>query len=251
MNIMEKLDYFKSSYTSNEKKLFMLISKNPDLIHAYTITQIASFAGVSTSAMLRFCKRLGFNGYKEFKYEMESWLRSNSSENSQEKPLSTIANSYSEAILSISEKCQNSLIKLARNIETSKKVIALGRYRNKVVCEKLAINLTNLGITCLCASDLLTYEHFEKIIDKETTVIIFSVFHDIKSYQDIINDISFLTDSFWLITSTEKRSRHLGIPNVISLPFASSNIVSLDQQAIMMIIVEMLSYLIRQKQDVN
>lgn len=248
MNIIEKMTQFKSSYTSNEKKLYMLISKNPDLIHAYTITQVASFAGVSTSAMLRFCKRLGFNGYKDFKYEMESWLRAKHDSFSPDDPLSIIANSYSEIILSLPKICNDELSKLANAITASDKVIGMGRYRNKVVCEKLVMNLTNLGKTCLCASDLLSYEHFEKIIDGNSTVILFSVFHDVKSYQSIIDDIANLTDNFWLITSTENHSGKVGIPHVLNLPYASSSLVTLDQQAIMLIVVEMLTYIIRQKQ---
>lgn len=247
MNIIEKMEQFKSTYTSNERKLFQLISKNPDLIHAYTITQVASFAGVSTSAMLRFCKRLGFNGYKDFKYEMETWLRNRHDEPASDEPLSIIANSYSDIILSLPNICKDELLKIADAIAQSEKVIGLGRYRNKVVSEKLVINLTNLGITCLSAFDLLTYEHFEKIIDKNTTVIIFSVFHDVKSYRSIIDDIAGLTDNFWLVTCTENHSGKVGIPHVLNLPFATSSLVTLDQQAIMLVVVEMLTYLIRQK----
>ncbi len=246
MNIIETLDHFKNSYTTNEHKLYHLISEDPDLVHHYTITQIASLAGVSTSAMLRFCKRLGFNGYKEFKFEVESWLRSKNLNSVSDDPISKIANAYSDAVLSIPGSCDNSLKKLADDINSSDKVFALGRYRNKVVCEKLAMNMTNLGITCMTASDLLTYEHYEKIIDKNSTVIVFSVLHDMKSYQSIITDISQLTDKFWLITTTGKKTTNLGFSHVISLSPTQSGIISLDQQALLIILIEMLTYILRQ-----
>ncbi|ETP72795.1 transcriptional regulator [Lachnospiraceae bacterium JC7] len=246
MNIIETLDHFKNSYTSNERKLYNLISKDPDLIHNYTITQIASLAGVSTSAMLRFCKRLGFNGYKEFKFEVESWLRLKDKNSVSDDPVTKIANAFSEAILSIPGSCDASLKKLAEDITGSDKVVALGRYRNKVVCDKLAMNMTNLGITCMTASDLLTYEHYEKIIDQNSTVIVFSVLHDMRSYQTIINDIAQLTDKFWLITTTGKKTKKLNFTNIISLPSTHSGILTLDQQAIMIILVEILTYILRQ-----
>ncbi len=248
MNIIETLDQFKNSYTSNERKLYHLISKNPDLVHTYTITQIASLAGVSTSAMLRFCKRLGFNGYKEFKFEMDAWLRSKDKNSVPDHPVSKIANAYSEAILSIPESCNDSLQELADEIRSSKKILALGRYRNKVVCDKFAMNLTNLGITCMTASDLLTYEHYVKITDKDTTVIVFSVLHDMRSYQTIIDDISQLTEKLWLITNNEKKTKALGFSHVISIPSTHSDILTLDQQAIMMVLVEMLTYILRHEE---
>lgn len=246
MNIIETLDYFKNSYTLNERKLYNLISKDPDLVHNYTITQIASLAGVSTSAMLRFCKRLGFNGYKEFKYEVESWLRSKNLNTVTDNPFSKIAYAYSDAILSMPALCEINMKKLADDIRKSDKVFALGRYRNKIASEKLAMNLTNLGITCMTASDLLTYEHYEKIIDKNSTVIVFSVLHDIRSYQTIIDDISQLTDKFWLVTHSGKKTRNLGFSNIMILPSTNSDILSLDQHAIMIVFIEMLTYILRQ-----
>lgn len=246
MNIIETLEHFKDSYTSNERKLYSLIINDPDLIHNYTITQIASFAGVSTSAMLRFCKRLGFNGYKDFKYEMDSWLRSKDLISVSDEPFSRIANAFSEAILTIPDSCDTSIKELAGHIKKSDKVFALGRYRNKVVCDKLTMNLTNLGITCLTASDLLTYEHYEKLIDQNSTVIVFSVLHDVRAYKSIIEDIAQLTDRFWLVTNTVKKSKNPGFTHTVSLPSTQSGLLSLDQQAIMIIFIEMLTYILKQ-----
>ncbi|SFG68819.1 MurR/RpiR family transcriptional regulator [Oribacterium sp. WCC10] len=247
MNIIDKMEQFKDAYTSNERKLYNVISRNPNIIHSYTISQVAGYAEVSTSAMLRFCKRLGFNGYKEFKYEMESWLHSENIKAFSDEPLQRIANAFSEAIHAIPEYCNKDLQCLANDIIDSDKVIALGRYRNKSVSDKLCMNLTNLGVSCQTASDLLTYEHFEKIITKDTTVIIFSVLHDMKSYINIIEEIAQLTDKFWLVTSTEKKADQLGFRHVTVLPSTSGGTGSLDQQAVMMVFVEMLTYLLRQK----
>ena len=247
MNIIEKMHQFKDSYTSNEQKLYQMIIKNPDLIHTFTITQIAGIANVSTSAMLRFCKRLGFNGYKDFKYEMDAWLRSESAQSAPDNPLAKIANSFSDAILSIPEACGNELSKLSDNIFSSDKVMCFGCYRNRIVCDKFRMNLTDLGIPCFVASDLLSYEHSEKLVDSDTTVIIFSVYHDMKSYQSIIEEISSLTDKLWLVTCNIERTKHTPIHNILLLPNISNNFMAVDQQAVMIAFVEMLTYILRQK----
>jgi len=247
MNIIEKMHQFKDSYTSNEQKLYQMIIKNPDLIHTFTITQIAGFADVSTSAMLRFCKRLGFNGYKDFKFEMDAWLRSESAQSASDNPLQKIASSFSDAIMSIPEACGDGLNKLSTDILSSDKVMCFGRYRNKIVCDKFRMNLTDLGIPCLVASDLLSYEHSEKLVDSDTTVIIFSVYHDMKSYQSIIEEISSITDKLWLVTCNIERTKHTPIHNILLLPNISNNYMAVDQQAVMIAFVEMLTYILRQK----
>ena len=177
---------------------------------------------------------------------MDSWLRSRDLISVSDEPFSRIANAFSEAILTIPDSCDTSIKELAGHIKKSDKVFALGRYRNKVVCDKLSMNLTNLGITCLTASDLLTYEHYEKLIDQNSTVIVFSVLHDVRAYQSIIEDIAQLTDRFWLVTNTVKNSKNLGFSHTISLPSTQSGLLSLDQQAIMIIFIEMLTYILRQ-----
>ncbi len=245
MNILDKIEQNKNFYTSCEKKIYNVISKNPELVQTYTITQIAGFSKVSTSAILRFCKRLGYNGYKDFKFDMELYLKSNVKEDPKSNPLLQISNSFSEAILSIPGNCEVSIYELAKHINNSDKVISLGRYRNKTVSDKLFTNLTNLGISCITASDPLTYENLERIITKETTVIIFSVMHDISNYQSVIKEFAELTDKFWLVTCNNNKIKNLGFHHYITLPSTGNTIMSIDQQAIMLVFIELLSYVLR------
>ena len=249
MNILDKMDHIKDFYTASEKKIYNVLSKKPQLVQTYTITQMAGFADVSTSAMLRFCKRLGYNGYKDFKYDLELNLSQKNKGHQSADPLMQIANSLSEAILSIPGECDEPLHKLADHIKDSDKIIALGRYRNKTVAEKMFTTLTNIGIPCITASDTLTYENLEKIITKDTTVIVFSVMHDIKSYQNIVTDISELTDRFWLITCNGNKLKNLGFHHYAILPSTGPSVPSLNQHTIMFAFIEMLSYILRNPKE--
>ena len=47
----------------------------PPLLRIAPIDIIAEKAGVSKSALLRFCKKLGYEGYSEFKYEVSKYPR--------------------------------------------------------------------------------------------------------------------------------------------------------------------------------
>lgn len=245
MNILDKMNQIKDFYTKSEKKIYNVLSKNPELVQGYTITQVAGFAEVSTSAMLRFCKRLGYNGYKDFKYDLESNLSQKYKDHPSADPLMKIANTFSEAILTLPGECDEALHKLADHIKDSDKIIALGRYRNKTIAEKMFTTLTSIGITCITASDTLTYENLEKIITKDTTVIVFSVMHDMKSYQSVVSDISELTDRFWLVTCNRNNLRNLGFHHYAVLPSTGSSVPALDQHTIMFVFIEMLGYILR------
>ncbi len=245
MNVLEKMNQSKVSFTSSDKKIYTTISKNPELVQNYTITQIAKFAGVSTSAMLRFCKRLNYNGFKDFKFDVELFLRTKADDNRDTNPLNKIALAFSEAILALPKECETELQELSAHIINSDKIIAFGRYRNKSVAQKLFTNLTNLGLTCITASDSLTYENLEKIITKDTTVIVFSVMHDISDYQDVIYNISGFTDKLWLITFNKNKLKNLGFNHYVVLPSAVDASSATDQHTIMFAFIEMLSYMLR------
>ena len=247
MNIIETMDFYQDSYSANEKRIYSLIRNQPNLVRDYTITQIAGFASVSTSAVLRFCKHLGFNGYKEFNYEIVNYLRS-SQKKQQSDPTITLAKAYADAVTALPQYCKEQLPCLAGDILASKKVIALGRFRNKTIIDKLHMNLTIQGITCLTGSDLLSYEHYVKLVDPETTVIVFSVLHDTSLYKDTLAQIRNLTDRLWLVTCNKKNLHKLGFSHSLLLPAVHSSDYSTDSHAIMLIFVEMLSALLEQKQ---
>jgi len=50
-----------------EKKVADFILKNVPLVIRYSITRVAEEAGVSEATVVKFCQRLGYSGYQEFK----------------------------------------------------------------------------------------------------------------------------------------------------------------------------------------
>ncbi len=50
-----------------EKKVADFILKNVPLVIRYSITRVAEEAGVSEATVVKFCKKLGYSGYQEFK----------------------------------------------------------------------------------------------------------------------------------------------------------------------------------------
>jgi Transcriptional regulators len=77
MNIIETIKKNYEEFSKSELKVTDFILGNPTAVEMSTITKIATDAKTSTSAVLRFCQTLGFNGYKDFRFEMIEYLHSN------------------------------------------------------------------------------------------------------------------------------------------------------------------------------
>ena len=81
MNPIEQIELCKSQFTNSDRKISQYVLKHLDVIASYPIVEISSRAVVSKSALLRFCKKLGYTGFSEFKYEVSKCLLSGSFKN--------------------------------------------------------------------------------------------------------------------------------------------------------------------------
>ncbi|MEI7885303.1 MAG: MurR/RpiR family transcriptional regulator [Clostridia bacterium] len=52
----------------SEKKLADYIVKNKEYVENHSINELAEMAGVSTATVTRFCKHLGYDGFKDFRF---------------------------------------------------------------------------------------------------------------------------------------------------------------------------------------
>lgn len=55
------------SLSKAEKKVAQAVQSDPDRVILMTITDLSEKAGVGDTSVIRFCRKLGFHGYQEFK----------------------------------------------------------------------------------------------------------------------------------------------------------------------------------------
>lgn len=85
MTILEKIENRLFDLTKSENIIANYILRKPEDVELYTITKIAEFTGTSKSAVLRFCQKLGYEGYSEFRYDMINYLLNKGSESEEKK----------------------------------------------------------------------------------------------------------------------------------------------------------------------
>lgn len=77
MDILEQIQSLFDTYTNNEKKIAQFIIKDPKYFARADIETLIETIGISKAALIRFSKKVGFNGYIELKYELNRYLLSN------------------------------------------------------------------------------------------------------------------------------------------------------------------------------
>jgi DNA-binding MurR/RpiR family transcriptional regulator len=66
-NVLLSISSIYASMTKAEKKVADAVRANPEEAVLYTITDLSEKAGVGETSVIRFCRKLGFGGYHEFK----------------------------------------------------------------------------------------------------------------------------------------------------------------------------------------
>lgn len=70
MNIWTQMEQCKGDFTPKEYEIYELVKKDPYLFSSASAVQIAQQCHVAQSAISRFCQKLGFSGFAEFRLSM-------------------------------------------------------------------------------------------------------------------------------------------------------------------------------------
>ncbi|WP_239256788.1 MurR/RpiR family transcriptional regulator [Listeria ilorinensis] len=67
MNLLAIISSYFPSLTKSEQKVAQFVLTNPDEVENYSINELAEFAEVGESTVVRFCRKVGFPGFQDFK----------------------------------------------------------------------------------------------------------------------------------------------------------------------------------------
>ncbi|WP_176448737.1 MurR/RpiR family transcriptional regulator [Lentibacillus sp. CBA3610] len=67
INLTVLMEQYKNTFTKSEQKLYNYITNNFEQIVYQSLTEIAIDCQVGEATVLRFCRKLGYKGYQEFK----------------------------------------------------------------------------------------------------------------------------------------------------------------------------------------
>lgn len=148
MNPIEQIKLCESQFTRSDLKISQYVLKHMDVIASYPIVEVANKADVSKSALLRFCQKLGYTGFSEFKYEVSKHLLSGSFKDPSTVNGSTdIVNVYLSCIGQIPSYISDSKInELCGLIVHANKIKIYGVHESGLSAKYFAFRLASLGI---------------------------------------------------------------------------------------------------------
>lgn len=139
MNPIEKLDLKKDTFTKKELVIYNILKNNPDSILRESAATLSKAYGVSQATITRFCQKLGYDGFNEFKFDIFRYQK-------QDADISEVGNSKIDnycKLLKILEETldKTKLERLADYINRSDKIILCGSHKSTIPAEMLKLNL--------------------------------------------------------------------------------------------------------------
>lgn len=152
-----------------EREVYDYIMKNPEKVKYLRIRELASEAHVSTSTVLRFCKKMGCSGYTEFKLQLKEHL----AHRNQVQVTDDIFEVIDFLKKTSSEEFEDKLELLAKVIFDADHVFLVGSGMSGIVAKYGARYFSSMGKFCLYIDE----PHYptESRFLKNALVIVFSV----------------------------------------------------------------------------
>lgn len=244
-DIMQKIRSNTDSYTKSEKKICELLIKSPFLIEKHTIVKIAEISGTSKSAVLRFCQRLGYKGYSEFRYDMIKYLHSTPGTYTEEQGIIPhITENYIQAIRIMNDINPSIIQKLINDIKNADVIQTFGLLNSTLPAQYFQNTFQNFGKLVMVSSDEITINRSASILTGKSLVISFSISGTRNYTTSFFKENKSIGFQSYLITCNPNAFNKKYTDNTIVLPALQpigGNV--LNEHGIVMIFLEILAYM--------
>lgn len=151
-----------------ERKIASLLTSDPHSILPLTITQFAELAGCGTATLVRFAKRLGFNGYQELKIAIAQEISTLSNEKDQISPDDSCYYMFTKRLRDIQVALQKTRFVLsptamdtaAKKIMSAKRIVIFGLGNSAAIAHDAQHKFLRVGLNATACSD----NHLQSII---------------------------------------------------------------------------------------
>lgn len=241
MNPFEQMELKKMSLTQKELEVYNVFTQNVDDILRDTATVLAEKYHISQPAITRFCQKLGYHGFIDFKYDIYKYHKSGGNA----KDITSVLDYYTRLIHLIPGAVPSETFDgLAQAIVKARYVFVLGFHKSSLPAQLLDYNLSKFGIMA-SAVPFGSNDSLINRVCKQDLVIIFSaVGPTYKEIMDIINEMpEDRHPTTVLVTQSDKHPIRNKVDQVIWLPSYRNQGYPqyLEAQVVPMIFVDLLT----------
>ncbi|MDD3028275.1 MAG: MurR/RpiR family transcriptional regulator [Erysipelotrichaceae bacterium] len=171
MNPLDKIEIQKDTFTKKELIIYDILKDNPDLILRGSLSSISKKYKVSQSTITRFCQKLGYDGFNEFKFDVFRFEKQGSESRIEND---TLLSNYCQLIGILDDTLDyDKMNKLAGDIIRSDSVIVTGAHKSSLPAKMMQYNLFKIGKKAIFISNDEMQE-MPHIATKDDLVLIFT-----------------------------------------------------------------------------
>jgi len=172
------MESYYPSLTKSEKKVADYILANFKDIMYLSVTELAELASVGETTIFRFCKKLGFKGYPEFKLLIAQDIV-NFEKVNQSEPSSYISSLKDNIVAKVNECYQildgDALTDAIEMIYNSKRVFFFGIGSSGITAATAKERLMRIGFLTDVASDAHRMNMVSSVLSDRDTIVAFSL----------------------------------------------------------------------------
>lgn len=248
MTLFDKIEQQLSSFTKGERLAAEYILKYPIDVLRYSAEAIGDNANTSRSNVVRLCKKLGFSGFSEFKYELKYTLYHspehivNQAKNKNDLTQTFALDKFISCFWQL--KSFHSSLKFnnfAQSILSANKICIIGYYHSYFSANQLSFRLNRFGIDAKAMYDESIITSYTDILTTNDLLIMFSISGS-KKYTDMIKAYKKNGVTISLITMTENAPISRYADHVLLLPCITRQYTDtlLDDAPIFYLFIELL-----------
>lgn len=221
MNPFELMTYYENDFTKSDHIIKKAITENPNIILRCNIISASEHMDVSKSALLRFCKKLGYSGFSDFKYDLNRFMFTGGLDQDAHSTETT-------SVLALMQKAigemENTISKtdledLSKMIGNAKNVRLFGLQSSGTAATQLMYRMAKIGILSQTILDFYLYEDINGFANEDDLHIFFSL--SATSFDGLM-DCSTKAKTV-LITQNTRSELCKNFDKVILLPSLESN----------------------------
>ena len=237
MTVLVNMQAVRPSLPKNERIAADYLLIYPHDIQRRSAEIIAQDAGISRSAIVRLCQKLGYQGWSEFKYAYlhEPALAASAQEHN-------ILPRYENIIQKLRQGVSADQIQtIVQIIHRANRVITLGNYHSGMSAQQMAFRLNRSGIDSHFMNDTSQMECYVSLIRSNDVIFIFSLSGD-PLYESLVEQYVQRGASVILITMSTRTTLAKLVTQTVVLPFLSHERCNylLDDAITFFIFIEMI-----------
>ncbi|SCJ77457.1 MurR/RpiR family transcriptional regulator [Neobittarella massiliensis] len=238
MDYRERIQLNHTRFTKNDRQIADFIDHNPQAVEELTISRVAQLAGASISAVQRFCKKLGYSGYSEFRFDLIKTAHTQKP-HEQLSLLSEQTSQYAAGVRALSQIPPQQIIDLIGCIQKAPFIKCLGSLASSLPAMKFYYDFTALGKRVLPLTGSLA-PWVDASLSGDDLIIVFSTTGELAGpgMADFIDAAQKLGCEIVLVTCNRRSKLAQYATRLFLLPtLKMADQLTLESQSLMMMLV--------------